>query len=84
MSDTRIHAVVIKAVTLIRSDTVYGPRLLNSWLPAETWVEALRMLGHINEDLVFNVRQFNAAFLKSSSYGLAMLRFDGSNQTSMF
>ena len=84
MSNTRIHGVVIRAVTLIRSDTVYGPRFLNSWLPAETWVEALRKLGHIDEELVFNVCQFNAAFSKSSAYGSAMLRFDGSNQTGMF
>jgi hypothetical protein len=84
MADTRIYAVVIRAVLLIRSDITYGPRLFNSWLPAETWVEALRNLGHIDEDLVFSVRQFNAAFSKSSTYGSALLRFDGSNLTGMF
>ncbi|KAI2495738.1 hypothetical protein MHU86_18762 [Fragilaria crotonensis] len=84
MADTRIYAVVIRAVMLIRSDITYGPRLLNSWLPAETWVEALRKLGHIDEGLIFSVRQFNAAFAKSSCYGSAMLRFDGSNLTGMF
>ena len=84
MADTRIYAVVIRAVMLIRSDITYGPRLLNSWLPAETWVEALRNLGHIDEDLVFSVHQFNAAFSKSSTYGSATLRFDGSNSTGMF
>jgi hypothetical protein len=79
MPDTKIHAIVIRAVTLICSDTIYdGPRLMNSCLPAETWVEALRKLGHIDEDLVFYVHQFNAAFAKSSANGSAtMLRLMG-------
>jgi hypothetical protein len=86
MPNTKIHAIVIRAVSLICSDTIYdGPRLMNSCLPAETWVEALRKLGHIDEDLVFSVHQFNAAFAKSSANGSAtMLTFDGSNQTGMF
>lgn len=71
-------------VMSIRSDTTYGPRLLNSWLPAETWVEALRKIGLIDEEITFSVRQFNAAFAKSASYGSVMSRFDGSNQTGMF
>ena len=77
MADTRVYAVVIMAVVLIRSDITYGPRLLKSWLPAETWVEALRKLGHIDEDLVFRVRQFDAAFSKSGSCRSAMLRLTG-------
>jgi hypothetical protein len=47
-------------------------------------VEVLRKLGHIDEDFVFNFRQFNAAIFKSSAFGSAMLRFDESNQTGMF
>ncbi len=44
----------------------------------------MRNIGHIYEDLVFSVRQFNAAFSKSITCESAMLRFDGSNATGMF
>ena len=84
MSDTRIYTVVIKAVMLIRSDPTYGPRLLNCWLPAKTWVEALKKSGYIDAELTFTTRQFNAAFAKSGSFGSVMSRFDGSNHTGMF
>jgi hypothetical protein len=84
MSCSRIYTVVLRAVMSIRSDTTYSTRLLNSWLPAETWVKALRKIGLIDEEVAFSVRQFNAAFAKSASYGSVMSRFDGSNQTGMF
>ena len=84
MADKRIYSIVISAVTLIRSDNIYAPRLMNCWLPAETWVEALQKLGHIDAFLTFTVRQFNAAFSRSSSFGSVMSRFDGSNESGMF
>ena len=84
MADKRIYSIVISAVVLIRSDNIYAPRLMNCWLPAETWVEALLKLGHIDASLTFTVRQFNAAFSRSSSFGSVMSRFDGSNESGMF
>jgi hypothetical protein len=84
MSNKRIHSIVVRAVMLIRADTMYGPRLTNCWLPAEIWVEALQKMGHIDAALALNVAKFNAAFARSHEYGSAMLRFDGSNDTGIF
>jgi hypothetical protein len=71
-------------VMLIRSDTVYAPRLMNCWLPAKTWVEALLKLGHIDASLNFTVRQFNAEFARLGVFGSVTSRFDGSNESGMF
>jgi hypothetical protein len=84
MADKSIYSIVISAVILIRSDDIYAPRLMNCWLPAETWVEALQKLGHIDASLTFTVRQFNAAFSRSSSFGSVISRFDGSNESGIF
>jgi hypothetical protein len=82
--DKRIHSIVVRGIMLICADTMCGPRLMNCWLPAEIWVEALQKMGHIGADLALNFAKFNAAFVKSHEYGSAMLRFDGSNNTAIF
>ncbi len=69
---------------LIRNDPTYGPRLMNCWLPADTWVEALQKTGHIDAALAIDTRKFNATFAKSGSFGSLMSRFDGSNHTGVF
>ena len=84
MSDKRIYNVVTSAVMLTRANTTYGPRMINCWLPAEIWVEALQKMGHIDGGLAFNVGQFNAAFARSHKFGSVMSRFDGSNNTGIF
>jgi hypothetical protein len=58
--------------------------MMNCWLPAEIWVEALQKMGHIDGGLAFNVGQFNAAFARSHKFGSVMSRFDGSNNTGIF
>jgi hypothetical protein len=77
MSAASISVVVLRAIVLIHSDSVYGPRFLNSWLPAETWAEALIKIGHIDANVTFTTRYFNTAFSKSPLYGPAITRFDG-------
>jgi hypothetical protein len=84
MADKRIFSIVISAVMLIRSDAIYAPRSMNCWLRAETWVDALQKLGHIDASLTYTVRQFNAAFSRSSSFGSDMSRLDGSNESGMY
>ena len=84
MTDQGIYTIVTKAAMLIRFDPTYGPRLMNCWLPAETWVEALKKTGQIDASLTIDTRKFNAAFAKSSSFGSVMSRFDGSNKTGVF
>jgi hypothetical protein len=69
---------------LMHFEPTYGPRMMNCWLPAETWDEALKKTGHIDPSLAFDARKFNAAFAKSSSFGSLMSRFDGSNETGVF
>ena len=84
MFEQRTGSIITSAVMLICSDTVYAPRLMNCWLPAETWVDALKKLGHIDDSINFTVLQFNAAFARSGSFGSVMTRFDGSNESGMF
>jgi hypothetical protein len=84
MADKGKYSILADAVMLIRSDNTYGPRLSNCWLPASTWVEALRKSGLIDASLIIDVGKFNAAMSKSASFGEAMHRFDGSNTTGVF
>ena len=84
MSHNGIFTIVTKATMLIRNDTTYGPRLMNCWLPADTWVEALQRTGHIDAALAIDTCKFNATFAKSGSFGSLMSRFDGSNHTGVF
>ena len=84
MADKGIYTIITAATMLLRFDTTYGPRLINCWLPAETWVEALKKTGRIDASLNIDTRKFNAAFAKSVSFGSVMSRFDGSNTTGVF
>ena len=84
MSDKGIHAILFGAVMLLRADETYGSRMSNCWLPAATWVKAIRKSGHIDASLIIDVRKFNTAMSKSSLFGELMTRFDGSNPTGVF
>ena len=84
MADKGIQAILVKALMLIRDDSVYGPRLSNCWLPASTWMEALQKSGHIDASIPIDVRKFNTAMSKASAFGSVMSRFDGSNQSGVF
>ena len=48
MADHRINTILTKAAMLLRFEPTYGPRLMNCWIPAESWVEALKKTGHID------------------------------------
>ena len=84
MSDIGVYSILAAAVELIRSDGTYGPRMSNCWLPAATWVEALRRTCHVDAFIIIDVRKFNASMLKSRSFGSVMTRFDGSNPAGVF
>ena len=65
-----IIAILSRAVVLLHSDSLYGPRLSNCWLPAATWAELLVKSGHIDPTLVtVNARKFNTAMSKSILFG---------------
>ena len=82
MTDKGIYTIITAAAMLLHMDATFGPRLMNCWLPAETWVKALKKTGHIDSSLNIDTRKFNAAFAKSVSFGSAVMsRFDGSNTT---
>ena len=78
------YSILTDAITLIRSDITYGPRLSNCWLPASTWVEALTKLNLIDVSLAIDVRKFNSAMSKSPLFGEVMPQFNGSNTTGVF
>jgi hypothetical protein len=84
MAEQGVYTILVRAAMLIRADKIYGPRLSNCWLPAATWVEALKKTGHIDGSLSIDVRKFNTAMSRTSSFGSVMSRFDGSNQSGVF
>jgi hypothetical protein len=62
MSDKGIHTILSKAVLLLScADDTYGPRMTDCWLPATTWIEAIRKSGHIDSSLTIDVQKFNTA-----------------------
>lgn len=69
MADKGRYALVTDAVMPIWSDITYGPRLTNCWLPASTWVEALRKSDLIDASLSISidVRKFNTATTSKST-----------------
>jgi hypothetical protein len=84
MTEQGLYTIIERAVMLIRADEVYGPRLSNCWLPAATWVEAINITGHIDAAIAINVRKFNAAMSRATSFGSVMSRFDGMNRSGVF
>jgi hypothetical protein len=73
-----INVIISRAVEVLRSDKIFGPRLSNTWLPAATFAEAIMKSGHVDATLTIDARKFNVAMSKSASFGDAMTRFDGS------
>jgi hypothetical protein len=63
MADKGIYMIITTAAMLLRFDTTHGPRLINCWLPAETWVEALKKTGRVDASLNIDTQKFNAAFV---------------------
>ena len=84
MAEKARYAILTDAVMRIRSDTTYGPRLSDCWLPASTWVEALKKSNLIDASIAIDVRKFNTAMSKSPLFGEVMQQFDGSNATGVF
>ncbi|KAI2489380.1 hypothetical protein MHU86_25204 [Fragilaria crotonensis] len=84
MADKGRYSILTDAVMLLRSDSTYGPRLSNSWLPASTWVQALMKSDLVDASLIIDEKKFNTAMSKSISFGEVMQRFDGSNMTGVF
>ena len=78
MADKGIYTIITAAAMLLRFDATYGPRLINCWLPAETWVDTSRRLDTLMflsaltktdtlMSLNINTQKFDAAFAKSLS-----------------
>ena len=69
-----INSIIAKAVVLLHTDSLYGPRLSNCWLPAATWADTLSKSGHIDPTIVsIDARRFNTAMSKSNLFGESML-----------
>lgn len=47
-----INSIIAKAVVLLHTDSLFGPRISNCWLPAATWAKVLAKSGHIDPALV--------------------------------
>ena len=76
-----INVIISRALEVLRSDKIFGPRLSNTWLSAATFAEAIMKSGHVDANLTIDARKFNVAMSnKSASFGDAMTRYDGSHQ----
>jgi hypothetical protein len=81
---TEKNAIIYwRAVAVLHSDNIFGPRLSNCWLPAETFAKAMVVSGHVYAFLVIDARSFNIA-MSRPAFGAVMTHFDGSNHTGVF
>ena len=49
MDNTKgLYDIISIAVSKLRDDPAFGPRLSNKWLPVETWANALTKSGLID------------------------------------
>ena len=74
-----IDAIIARAVIVLLTDDIYGPRLSNCWLPAATFAQGMIRSGHIDASLVVDAKKFNIVMSRSNLYGESMTRFDDSN-----
>ena len=81
-----INSIIARAVVLLCSDVLYGPRMSNSWLPAVTWTTALTQSGQIIDPALGSIdaRRFKSVMSKSILFGGSMTHFDTTNESGMF
>ena len=80
-----LYAIITSAVLRLRDHELWGPRLSNKWLPAETWVEVLHMSRLINVDLHIDAAIFNRAMAcEICTWRISMLKFDHMNNSDFF
>ena len=84
MAEKGRYSILTDAVMRLQLDITYGLRLSDCWLPASSWVEALRKLSLIDASIAIDVRKFNTAMSMSPLFGEVMQQFDGSNATGVF
>ncbi len=53
---TGINVIKARAVTVLLTDDIYGPRLSNCWMPAATFAEGMVKSGHIDASLVVDAK----------------------------
>ena len=63
-----INVIISRAVEVLRSDKIFGPRLSNTWLPVATFAEAIMKSGHVDATLIIDAREFNVAMSKSNQW----------------
>ena len=78
----------MKCLVKIFSELLFRQQLLNKWLPADTWVEALTKLNLIDHTLmsIVKVGTFNGAMGRNRGDfdGQMISRYDGTNTTGIF
>ena len=79
------YKILIDAVSTLRINPTYGPRLSNKWLPVDIWVEALKKSGLVDSSFLIDKYKFNKAMTSSKSeWREGMLKYDGTNDTGVF
>jgi hypothetical protein len=77
-----LYGIITSAVSRLRDDELWGPRVSRKWLPAGTWVEALHMSRFINPMLEINAKTFNRAMAcEICTWRISMLKFNLTNSS---
>lgn len=79
---TKICSIIAQAVSLLRVDPTFGPRLLHKWLPPTTWVAALK-ISHLI-DPRFDMDENKCTRAMTSKWGACMGDFTVSNTRGVF
>jgi hypothetical protein len=77
-----VYNSITLAVEEILNDLGPGRRFVNKWLPAETWVQALKI---VRPRIEITTKEFNKAMAtEKCKWSQSMLRFDGTNDTGVY
>ena len=81
-------SIIRSAFVNICSEPLFRRQLLNKWLPADTWVEALTKSNLIDHTLMSTIKvgTFNGAMGRNRGDfdGQMISRYDGTNTTGIF
>jgi hypothetical protein len=80
-----LYGIITSAVSLLRDHELLGPRVLRRWLPAGTWVEALRMSRLIDDNFHIDAGKFKKAMACGiCTRRISMLKFNLTTRTAVF
>jgi hypothetical protein len=84
-SKKHIYSIIVEAMSTLLADPHFGPRLMNKWLPAKTWLKAMEQARLIDVSLHIDAGKFNRAMSsKLCIWRASMTAYDGTNCSGVF